>query len=408
MPSSLVENIVRYLKPTADGLRDLLIEELKDMDYKIITDDDNYVIGLPPGLGEPTCPKICLVAHMDTISRKQVKLILKGTKITNEDSVLGADDRAGVYCNMETIRNAKHKPLVIFTNYEESGGIGVRAMIKEKAFDEYAKHVHLFIEPDRQGHREYVWYNPTQPREVHAFIQKFGFLPTHGSYSDVKDLTAVYKIPHVNLAVGYYSQHTSNENLDILEMDFTQKAMAKMMTTFIPKIAMTAAEAGAERAYTYANEDRYNNRPTTGGNGKPSTPTTTTTSGTTKSTRGTFYNVEEYMEAYNKLHGGSNDADKSSDQETKASQALVNSKSLIVIQRNDDNAALFSALPTTWDGPTWDMFNSELSALSDDEVDEPDDEGEIASDIDMPEIMHNGKLITAREYAKVLQDNMTR
>lgn len=183
--------------------------------YEVITDYDNYLVvqGDSP---------ICLVAHVDTVSFGTLNMVLKWNRnvIRNTEGILGADDRAGVFAILEIVESAKKSglpmPSVIFTNYEESGGRGVKELIKSKVFD--TSNTKLFVELDRKGSNEYVYYTSSLPREVKDYVESFGYIQKDGSYSDIMDLAFEYHIPAVNLSIGYYSQHTQFETLHYDEM----------------------------------------------------------------------------------------------------------------------------------------------------------------------------------------------
>lgn len=173
---------------------------------------------------------ICLVAHIDTVRTeiKPLRLIETDGVIRAVNSVLGADDRAGVFAIAELYKNAKNgaKPSILLTNDEEIGGIGVKAFCAE--YDKLPFECNLFIELDRKGANDYVSYNEL-PLEVEAYIEGFGFEAGIGSYSDIQDLTDCYLVPSVNLSIGYYNQHTKNEFLVIDTMMATINRVARIL-----------------------------------------------------------------------------------------------------------------------------------------------------------------------------------
>lgn len=169
---------------------------------------DNYVY---VDRGAP----ITLVAHVDTLPRKKgftLDTSAKNIITAKSGGILGADDRAGCFalfaladchCNM------------LFTNYEEVGGIGA-----QKAAEDLEQHmldsgVRLMVEFDRKGCNEYVTYAYNTPLEIHSYIQSYGYIENSGSYSDIAEF---YSIPAVNVSCGYYNQHTDRERLHIDEL----------------------------------------------------------------------------------------------------------------------------------------------------------------------------------------------
>lgn len=152
---------------------------------------------------------ICLVAHVDTVRHKdKLELIEHNGVIRNKHGVLGADDRAGVFALFQLADTGCN---LLFTNYEESGGKGACLAASELAL----KGVNLLVELDRKGCNEYVFYSYSLPKQVEKYIESFGYIQNYGSYSDIAEF---YRVPGVNLSIGYYNQHTSKESLHLDEM----------------------------------------------------------------------------------------------------------------------------------------------------------------------------------------------
>lgn len=161
-----------------------------------------------------------LVCHIDTVRYKApASLVHNDGKITAYDKkgkqqILGADDRAGVYACLRIHRETGYS--VLFTNYEETGGVGVKKFIKDNPVD--FSETTLFLELDRQGFMEYVTYN-SFPEEIETEINSLNLKKSYGSYSDIYDLSEHYLIPSINLGIGYYYQHTNMEYLNVFELE---------------------------------------------------------------------------------------------------------------------------------------------------------------------------------------------
>lgn len=197
--------------------------------------DTMYLVCLP----EKRTTGICLVAHCDTIIRKDgVELYYEGGILRNRRGVLGADDRAGVYGLLHTIAFTDHRPVLMFTNFEESGGLGVKALCDDKRLHDWLIEydVRLFIELDRANNNEYVYYSWDIPDETRDFAESFGFHEAVGSYSDVADLTEATTIPHLNLSIGYKNQHGKNELLSVPDMMRTISALDMMLYYEVPQV----------------------------------------------------------------------------------------------------------------------------------------------------------------------------
>jgi len=214
--------------------------------------EPDWLVAAPPD--DAAHNGICLVAHCDTIIRKDgVDLVFEGPIVRNRFGVLGADDRAGVYTILSTVMNSEHRPPIILTNHEESGGLGVKELCRVTNFDKWLanRNIKLFVELDRANADDYVYYSYSLPERVQSWIESFGFKESHGSYSDVADLTRFSSIPHVNLSIGYKNQHGKNELLNVPDMLWTQAKLWHMLHDLdVPQGLLTKDEIDGP-AYTY-------------------------------------------------------------------------------------------------------------------------------------------------------------
>jgi hypothetical protein len=221
----IVEKLLAVLEMEDKALIEYLKGELLKHYPEIVTDHDNYIVATGPNT-------MALVAHMDTVRRTDaVNIVQYRNLIWNTTGVLGADDRAGVFGILEVVehcvKNGIPLPTVIFTNYEESGGRGVSKLLSDKAL--VSDHIHMFLELDRQGCNDYVFYSLSLPKECKQYVECFGFKESHGSYSDISDLSDELLIPSVNLSIGYYRQHSASEVLHIDEMYLTINRVIDML-----------------------------------------------------------------------------------------------------------------------------------------------------------------------------------
>jgi hypothetical protein len=178
-------------------------------------------------------PRVCLVAHIDTVFARPPRMVLHDSRhgVYWSPDGLGADDRAGVYaCNLLRQHTGC---MVLLTDGEERGGIGAHEACQ--AYPECFNNIRLFVEIDRRGRAEMVFY-AGEPPEFRRFIGGFGFHERNGSFSDISVLVPNFGIPGVNLSVGYYGQHSTSEYLvtkhlyetitktiKILEVDYANK-----------------------------------------------------------------------------------------------------------------------------------------------------------------------------------------
>lgn len=176
-------------------------------------------------------PTVLLSAHMD------IKYpLVKGSVIEENEGilhrsegVLGADDRAGIALILNVINEfGDFKDLcnvkVAFTVGEEDRLYGARA-IKESFF----KDVDYAISLDRGNCSDIVTHT-TDCHYDHGNILKaifesiqrdrchaegLDYQPCRGGSSDLYVWSQDYKIPSVNLSIGYHGQHSSQETLDL-------------------------------------------------------------------------------------------------------------------------------------------------------------------------------------------------
>lgn len=224
---------------------------LLEYGYTIHGDMDNYLIGIPH-VDAPTC-RIGLVSHIDTLATRGVDLYLDNGHLRNTKGVLGADDRAGVYTLLKIVEDSEIKPVIIFTNYEERGGIGVGVLCRDKAYDLFTDLVDFFVEPDRKGTDEYVYYSDYLPEEFATFVESFGLHECIGSYSDVKDLSECTSIPHINMSIGYFGQHTICETLSLMDLDYAVKRLMVMLQADdLPNVRLSEEKAKEMREAKWA------------------------------------------------------------------------------------------------------------------------------------------------------------
>src|SRR3989344_7912376 len=105
-------------------------KKLRGLGFKVVFDNYGNVVAKIPGQGEP----FILNAHLDTVEPgRGIKPIVKGDIIkTDETTILGGDDKAGVTAILEALTSivegkVKHLPVeVVFTLAEEVGSLGAK------------------------------------------------------------------------------------------------------------------------------------------------------------------------------------------------------------------------------------------------------------------------------------------
>jgi len=130
--------LVRIDSPSGEETKvaQYIVKYLKQFKIKSTKDSNGNIIVKVPGQGRP----LMLAAHMDTVNPgKGILPVIKNDVIRSKgDTVLGADDKAGITIILEALRylkekNIKHSPLeLVFTREEETGLIGASKLNYKK------------------------------------------------------------------------------------------------------------------------------------------------------------------------------------------------------------------------------------------------------------------------------------
>ena len=175
---------------------------------------------------------IALVAHMDTVFKTLPKDIYydRDSNVMWSPTGLGADDRAGVFAICQIIK-AGLRPHIIFTTDEEVGGLGARALsLLPCPF----KDLRYIIQLDRRGEKDCVFYD-CDNKDFETYVEGFGFENAWGTFSDISYLAPAWKIAAVNLSIGYFSEHTTSEILNVNYMlDTIEKVKVMLNQEEIP------------------------------------------------------------------------------------------------------------------------------------------------------------------------------
>ena len=176
---------------------------------------------------------VTLVAHLDTVFKdgKRILCYDKDYQIMWSPQGAGFDDRAGVVAIIKIIEQG-YRPNIILCCDEESGGQGASALAKD--FQELPFQNNFFIELDRAGHNDAVFYNCDNPEFIN-YIEKFGFLEQYGTFSDISILAPKFGAAAVNLSIGYESEHSYGEYLQVEWFNMTiNKVINILKETDIP------------------------------------------------------------------------------------------------------------------------------------------------------------------------------
>lgn len=174
---------------------------------------------------------VCLVAHVDVVHKRDIPEIFYDSKkgILWSPDGIGGDDRAGIAGILELL-NRGHRPHVLFLDLEESGCIGAFDAVKELD----PPQVNFLIELDRKGYNDACFYD-LKNKKFERYIESFGFKSQWGLYTDICELCPEWGIAGVNLSIGYYNPHTTQEYVKLLEwrdtIDKVERILKSPLTT---------------------------------------------------------------------------------------------------------------------------------------------------------------------------------
>lgn len=206
-------------KLTAQKLLDELLLFLEEAGYSKISRQEDY-------LYTPGDIPILMVAHVDTVHFESPREIFhdKEKGVLWSPQGIGGDDRAGVAGILELI-NRGYKPYVLFTDGEETGGIGASAAAKTITLSKRIKYI---IELDRKNGNDAVFYSCDNP-DFTEYILQFGFKEAYGSFSDISILCPAWGVAGVNLSCGYYNAHRETEYVRVEEWNKVLLRVEKML-----------------------------------------------------------------------------------------------------------------------------------------------------------------------------------
>jgi hypothetical protein len=183
------------------------------------------------------------VAHVDTVHRKEGPNKIKQTNTHwyADGAALGADDGAGVAMLMHLLHAGVHA-YYIFTQGEECGGIGATFLAKTQR--ELLSEFDRAIAFDRRGIDSVITHQGRGRCCSDVFADALSaalnaddtlmYLPDNtGVYTDTAEFIDI--IPEcTNISVGYYSEHSDKESLDILHFQALANRVARIDWDSLP------------------------------------------------------------------------------------------------------------------------------------------------------------------------------
>lgn len=175
-------------------------------------------------------------SHTDTVHGASglQEIAVKGVQFklhrSAKSNCLGADNGAGVWLMRELIL-AKKPGLYIFHRGEECGGLGSRFLVKNTP--ELVKDIKAAIAFDRRGTKSIITHQFGGRCCSEAFAESMAKelnlghkSDSGGTFTDTASYTDL--IPEcTNISVGFQSEHTSRETLDMMYLSELREAMLK-------------------------------------------------------------------------------------------------------------------------------------------------------------------------------------
>ena len=198
-----------------DGVRKLFVERLIRQGRHFDLIDGNIMSIIHSGVP-------CLVAHMDTVNDKAMvnplQYNVKTHVLSRKDSILGADDKAGVQIIWDNFDDCNF----ILTRDEETGARGAASIasnsLTRERLEDYE--VPCFLEFDRMDNHHIIGphngYCEHELADLITAISGGDYTVNVGVFTDLDELNLT-GVEGVNLSVGYYNQHSKNETLNMTE-----------------------------------------------------------------------------------------------------------------------------------------------------------------------------------------------
>jgi len=208
-----LQEFCQLLTLSQKELADFIISEIP-RDFYRIERHEKAIIAVPknPNLYAkvPT-----FSSHLDivgckppTLNELEIKDAIISLKPNAKASVLGGDDRCGVYIMLELMKTHKNAIFAFFYD-EEIGCVGSRLHCNLSVF----KNTNAFIGLDRRGINDCATYGTDSFALIDTAFA-LGYTEAWGSVTDVAVLAEHWQTPCINLSVGFNSEHTKQEWVD--------------------------------------------------------------------------------------------------------------------------------------------------------------------------------------------------
>lgn len=174
-------------------------------------------------------PLIC--THLDTINthrkyeltKEDIVLFDKDIKLdkASKASCLGGDDRCGVYIALELLASGLPYAFGFFLD-EEIGGVG-----SKKYIPIMDANITALVGLDRKGSNDVALYGYDN-NELTEIFEKQGYKKAFGTFTDASSIAEGCDLACINLSIGYYNEHTPNEQIHFSETENTLNILRKV------------------------------------------------------------------------------------------------------------------------------------------------------------------------------------
>ena len=206
-------------------VREFIAKQLKKLQIEHIIDEHGNIIAFVSGLGE----SLLISAHMDTVDPgRNIAAIVDGDVIkTNGETILGADDKAGIteiLCALAELKQKEipHRPLeIVFTCEEEIGLLGAQKL------DQRFITAKEGIVVDRSGHPQAVVI--ASPFTMKIDIEIIGKAAHAGNAERGINAIKIASDAIAKLKIGRIDEETTN-NIGVIAGGSVRNAVAEKIT----------------------------------------------------------------------------------------------------------------------------------------------------------------------------------
>lgn len=210
-------------------------------------------------------PKIAFMSHHDTVHKSSGLQVVSVVQdfATSNSNCLGADCTTGIYIMLRMIQ-AGVEGLYIVHASEEIGCLGSRYIATQTP--DVVHGIDVAISFDRYGYSSIITHqmgtrtcSDEFARSLELCVDLGYKIDTGGVYTDSNEYEHI--IPEcTNVSVGYFSQHTTNEQQDLVFMDhvadsFINADWSKLVVARDPSAQPDYNSRSMFESYSYSDDD---------------------------------------------------------------------------------------------------------------------------------------------------------